>query len=276
MRKNPGFASTAILILALGIGASVAIFSFVDAALVKPLPYQNPHRLVVLFESIAVGPRFHLSYLDYLDWKKLNKSFSAVDIYSPFSFILRTPAGTQQADGASVSAGFFGTLGVSPMLGRDFSPDADSASAPRTVLLSYSAWQKRYGGAREVIGQTVTLDDVPRTIIGVLPRDFNFAPAEPADFWAAMDSSGNCAKRRDCHNSFGVARLKEDASLSSAFADLRTISQLLERQYPDSNRGRVAYLLPLAEVIVGDIRPILLTLLAGARGRVPNSGLADM
>ena len=106
----------------------------------------------------------------------------------------RTPSGKQLADGASVSAGFFRTLGVTPVLGRDFHPDADSPSAPRAVLLSYSAWQKRYGGRREVIGQTVTLDDVPHTIIGVLPSDFHFAPAEPADFWATIDSSGQCEK----------------------------------------------------------------------------------
>ena len=262
--KNPGFALTAILVLALGIGASVAIFAFVDAALIKPLPYQVPSRLVVLFESIPTGPRFHLSYLDYLDWKKLNKSFSSMDIYSPYPFMLRTPTGKQEADGASVSAGFFRTLGVTPVLGRDLDLDADSPSAPRTVLLSYSAWQKRYGGRSDVIGQTVTLDDVPRTIIGVLPRDFHFAPAEPADFWIAMDSSGNCAKNRGCHNSFGVARLKDEASLSSALADIKTIAQQLEKQFPDSNRSRGALLAPLTDFIVGDIRPILLTLLAGA------------
>jgi len=264
LRKNPGFAVTAILVLALGICASVAIFAFVDAALIKPLPYQNPSRLVVLFESIPVGPRFHLSYLDYLDWKKLNQSFSSLDIYSPYSFMLRTPTGRQEAAGASVSAGFFRTLGVTPVLGRDFHPDADAPSAPRTVLLSYSAWQNRYGGRRDVIGQTVTLDDVPRTIIGVLPRDFHFAPAEPADFWAAMNASDECEKMRDCHNAFGVARLKDGASLSSALADIRTIALQLQKQYPDSNRSRGALLAPLSDVIFGDIRPILLTLLSGA------------
>jgi len=264
LRKNPGFAATAILVLALGICASVAIFAFVDAALIKPLPYENPSRLVVLFESITVGPRFHLSYLDYLDWKQRNQSFSGIDLYSPYSFMLRTPTGRQEAFGASVSAGFFRTLGVTPVLGRDFHPDADSPSAPRTVLLSYSAWQRRYGGRRDVIGQTVTLDDVPRTIIGVLPRDFHFAPAEPADFWAALDASGRCEKNRDCHNSFGIARLKDGASPSSALADIKTIAQQLGRQYPDSNRSRGALLAPLTDVIFGDIRPILLTLLAGA------------
>ncbi len=264
LRRNPGFAATAILVLALGICASVAIFAFVDAALIQPLPYQTPSRLVILFETISVGPRFHLSYLDYLDWKKLNKSFTSVDLYSPYSFMLRTPTGRQEAFGASVSPGFFHTLGVTPVLGRDFHPDADSPSAPRTVLISYSAWQRRYGGRRDVIGQTVTLNDVPHTIIGVLSSDFHFAPAEPADFWAALNASGDCEKMRGCHNSFGVARLKDRASLSSALSDIRAIAQQLEKQYPDSNRSRGALLAPVTDVIFGDIRPILLTLLAGA------------
>ncbi len=107
LRKNPGFAVTAILILTLGIGASVAIFSFVDAALIKPLPYKDPSRLAVLFESVPIGPRFHLSYLDYLDWKRENRVFQSLDVYAPYGFMLQTPTGAQPADGASVSAGFF-------------------------------------------------------------------------------------------------------------------------------------------------------------------------
>src|ERR1700729_3315110 len=106
LRKSPGFACTAVLILALGIGASVAIFGFVDAALIKPLPYQSPSRLAMLFESNPLGPRFHLSYLDYLDWKKRNKSFTALDIFAPDGFMLRTPEGVQRATGAAVTAGF--------------------------------------------------------------------------------------------------------------------------------------------------------------------------
>src|SRR5580704_6058148 len=202
LRKNPGFAATAILVLTFGIGASVAIFSFVDAALIKPLPYQGPSRLVVLFESIPLGPRFHLSYLDYVDWKRENTVFQSLDVYAPYGFMLQTPTGTQQADGASVSAGFFQTLGVTPVLGRDFHAGEDQPSAPRTVLLSYAAWQRRFGGRKDVIGQVVNLDGNPSTIIGVLPRDFHFAPAEPADFWASERSTGGCEKNRACHNLF--------------------------------------------------------------------------
>jgi hypothetical protein len=187
--RNPGFAFTAILVLALGIAASVAIFAFVDAALIKPLPYQDPNRLVMLFESIPLGPRFHLSYPDYLDWKRDNKTFSSLEVFEPYGFMMNTPDGLRQADGARVSAGFFRTLGVKPILGRDFYDGEDMPKAPRTTLLSYSAWQKRYGGNSGVIGKPVTLDGNTYIIIGVLPRSSSFAPAEPADFWSILEPS---------------------------------------------------------------------------------------
>ena len=260
LRKNPGFAITATLILALGIGASVAIFGFVDAALIKPLPYVDSSRLTILFESIPLGPRFHLSYPDYLDWKKMNKSFSSLEVYSPYGFMMTTRDGVQQVDGARVSAGFFRTLGVTPVLGRDFYIGEDSPAKPRTVLLTYAAWQKRYGGRTDVLGQSVMLDGNTNTIIGVLPANFHFAPAEPTEFWTAV-LPDSC---RGCHGLFGVARLKDGVTFQSAMIDIKSISAQLEKQYPDSNRDQVAFMLPLAEVIVGDIRPILLVLLIGA------------
>jgi macrolide transport system ATP-binding/permease protein len=263
LRKNPGFTLVAVLILTLGVCASVAIFGFVDAALIKPLPYAEPSRLMSLFETNALGSRFHLSYPDYLDWKKTNTVFSSMDTFSSFGFILNTSEGTQQVQGATVTAGFFHTLGVAPMLGRDFYPNEDSAPA-RTVLLSYSAWQKRYGARPDVVGQAVTLDGAPVTIVGVLPKDFHFAPAEPAEFWAVERASGDCEKNRGCHDSYGVGRLKDGVSFASAMADIRTIADQIQRQYPDADRARAAFMLPLTEVIVGDIRPILLVLLSGA------------
>ena len=264
LRKNPGFAATAVLILALGIAASVSIFAFVDAALIKPLPYRNPSRLVTLFERNTLGPRFHLSYLDYLDWMRLNRVFSSMDLYEANGHILTTPTGGQRVDAADVSDGFFRTLGVVPLLGRDFHSGEDLPSASRTVLLSYAAWRKRFGGRQDILGHTVTLDGAPHTIIGVLPRDFHFAPAEPAEFWTTIHTDDQCAKHRDCHNYFGLARLNDGVPVSSALADVTTIALQLEKQYPDLNTDRHAYLLPLADVIVGNIRPILLVLLGGA------------
>jgi macrolide transport system ATP-binding/permease protein len=264
LRKDPGFAATAVSILALGIASSVAIFAFVDAALIKPLAYKDPTRLSVLFESIPIGLRFHLSYPDYLDWKRENKVFSSLDVYAPYGFILKTPQGRQQVDGSSVSDGFFRTLGVTPVLGRDFYPGEDGPNATPAVLLSYRIWQQRYSGSPGVLGQAVTLDGHSYVIIGVLPRDFNFRPAEPADYWVALKKTDGCGMNRGCHSLFGIARLKDGVSFATAFADIKAIAQQLEKQYPDSNRDQWAFMLPLTEVVVGDIRPILLVLLSGA------------
>jgi macrolide transport system ATP-binding/permease protein len=136
LRKNPGFACTAIVVLALGICACITIFAFVNAVLIRPLPYQKPSQLVALFESNPLGPRFHLSYLDYLDWKSQNKVFSTVAAYDNHPLDLNTPTGAQQTDGAVVSDGFFRTLGVVPILGRDFRNGEDLPGTQRTVMLS--------------------------------------------------------------------------------------------------------------------------------------------
>ena len=221
----------------------------------------NPSRLMTIFGSIPLGSRFHLSFPDYYDLKRQNKVFTSFEVYDSNGFMLTTSSGTQLAAGARVSAGFFRTLGVSPILGRDFSNGEDKPSAPRTVILTYAAWQKRYGGRRDVLGQTVTLDGNPNTIVGVLPRDFHFAPAEPAEFWTAEHDESDC---RGCHWLFGLARLKDGVTFQSAVADMTAIAKQLEAQYPDSNRSQSAAVVPLTDVIVGDIRPIMLAMLGGA------------
>jgi predicted permease len=262
--KSPGFASTAILVLALGICASVAIFAFVDAALIRPLPYRDPSKLVGVTESVALFPRANLSYPDYLDWKRLNTVFSSLDAWTGDGYLLRTPEGTQPIMGARVSDGFFGTLGITPILGRDFYAGEDLPSAPHTVILSTTAWQKWFGGKKDVIGQAVTLSGVSYTIVGVLPREFQFAPTGHAEFWTTLHASDYCGVRRGCHNLYGVGRLKDGASVQAALANMTSIAAQLEKQYPDSNRGQGASVLPLSEWIVGDIRAILLVLLGAA------------
>ncbi|MHB1856024.1 MAG: ADOP family duplicated permease [Acidobacteriaceae bacterium] len=264
LRKNPGFACTAILMLALGIGASVAIFAFVDAALIRPLPYANPNRLVAVTESAAQFSRSNLSYLDYLDWKRMNKVFRSLDVWMPVGGMLNTPSGTVLVRDVRVSDGFFHTLGVSPMLGRDFYRGEDLPSAPNTMILSYTTWQRRFEGRKNVIGQKVRLSDIPYTIVGVLPRSFQFAPQGDAEFWTPLHDTGECAERRSCERLDGVARLKDGVTVETALADMTSIAQQLERQYPDTNRGQGASVMPLSEVIVGDVRPILLLLLGGS------------
>jgi macrolide transport system ATP-binding/permease protein len=264
MRRDRGFAATAIFVLTLGIGAAVAIFSFVDAALIQPLPYQDPSSLVILYESNTLGPHFHLSYLDYLDYLRRNTVFRALDVYAPYGFMLQTPTGAQPAHGARVTAGFFRTLGVAPVLGRDFRPSDDQSAAPFVTLISYAAWQRRFAGRTDVLGQTVVLDGNPTTIIGVLPRDFHFAPAEPSDFWATERPDRECEKTRGCHNLLGVVRLKPGVSLGTALIEAQKIASQIAQQYPEDDHGRGATMTPLTEAILGNIRPILLALFVGA------------
>ena len=264
LRKNPAFTVTATAMVALGIGASVAIFAFVDAALIKPLPYQDPSRLLYVTETTPDIPRAALSYPDYLDWKKLNRVFDSLDVYNHRGYVVSTSAGVEMTEGTRVTAGFFRTLGVNPLLGRDFSEGADLPEAPRTLLLSYASWQKRFDGKQGIIGQSITLDETPYTVIGVLPQNFHFAPAENAEFWTALNPIGGCFTRRSCHSQEGIARLKDGVSIEAAFADLTRIAKDLEAQYPDSNRNQGATVAPLSEVIVGDVKPILLLLLGGA------------
>jgi len=234
LRKNPAFTITATTMIALGIGASVAIFAFVDAALIKPLPYQNPSRLLFVTETTPEIPRAAISYFDYLDWKKQNRVFDSMDVYGPRGFAVNTSAGDEMVPGARTSDGFFRTLGVTPVLGRDFYQGEDLPEAPQTVILSYASWQKRFGGKSDVIGQSVTLYEVPYTIIGVLPQNFHFAPLENAEFWTtlhpALHLAGTCDARRSCHYLNGLARLKEGVSAEAALADLKRIAKDLEDQ----------------------------------------------
>lgn len=264
LRKSPGFTGAAILMLALGMCANIAIFAFVDAALLKPLPYRNPKRLVSVFGSTAGCPECNVSYQDYLDWKRVNRVFSSIAVYNHPIFMVNTAQGAESANGTRVSDGFFRTLGVTPVLGRDFYADEDLPSGPRSVLLSYASWQQRYSGKAEVLGHTVILNGEPHTIIGVLPRDFHFAPAEPSEFWTTLHANGGCDLRRGCHGMFAIARLKDGVSEQTALAAMKLIAQQLERQYPVTNHGFSATMKPLTEAIAGDLRPILLTLLGGA------------
>ena len=266
LRKSLGFTVVAVVILSLGMSGAVAIFGFADAALIKPLPYLDPSRLVVVFESSPGNARSIVSYMDFVDWKRLNNVFSSIDAYAlNGGFTLTTENAAEQVPGTRVSPGFFHTLGVIPFLGRDFRAGEDSPESTPTVLLSYAAWQKRFGGRRDVLGQAVTLNGARTTIIGVLSHDFQFAPYGDAEFWTTLRASDACEQSRACHNLITIARLKDGFSIKSASSDMLSIVRQLQRQYPESNRhfGSVN-LVPLRDVIVGDVRPILLLLLGGA------------
>ena len=264
LQKNPGLAVTAVVVLALGIGASTAIFGFVDALLIQPLPYASPNRLVDVDESEAVFPRTNLSRDDYEDWKRLNTTLSSLDVYGGTGFLLRTGSVSEPVPAARVSDGFFRTLGVTPILGRDFRPGEDRPGGPKIAMLTYGTWMKRFGGRREVIGESVSLTGEAYTIVGVLPRSFAFAARASADFWVPLLDKTGCEKRRSCHNLDGMGRLRDGVTVQAALADMNAIAAHLALEYPGSNKGQSASVLPLSEIFVGKLRPTLVTLLAGA------------
>jgi macrolide transport system ATP-binding/permease protein len=264
LRKNPGFTVTAVMMLALGICASVSIFAFVDAALLKPLPYRAPSRIVGVYETNPLCPKCNLSYPDYLDWKKSGTVFSDFAAWGYGGFLMRAAEETQPVPGVRVDDNFFRTLGVKPALGRDFFAGESSPGAPRTALLSDAAWRKHYGGRPEAVGQVVTLNDETYTIIGVLPAEFHFSPRGEADFWTTIHDPNGCEKRRSCHDPYGVARLKDGVAVKTANAEMVSIAAALEKEYPSSNHGQGAAVIRLSEAIVGDIRPLLLMLMTGA------------
>ena len=264
LRRNAGLAVAAILVLALGIGASTAIFHFVDALLIQPLPYANPNQLVDIDESSATFPRSNLSRDDYEDWKRLNGTLSSLDVYGGTGFLLRTGSLSEPVPAARVSDGFFRTLGVEPILGRGFRPGEDKPGQPKIAILSYGTWIKRFGGRRDVIGESVSLTGEAYTIVGVLPPGFAFAPRASAELWVPLLDKTGCEQRRSCHNLDGVARLRDGVTVQAALAEMKAIAARLSILYPGSNTGQGASVVPLSEALVGKLRPTLVTLLAGA------------
>lgn len=264
LRKNPGFACTAVSVLALGIGAAVTMFAFIDAALIRPLPYRDQSRLFAVFQSAPGETREIVSYQEFLDWKRLNQVFSSLDAFAlNGSFTLTTRSGAEQVPGTRVSAGFFRTLGVTPVLGRDFRFGEDKPEASPVVVLSYAAWQTRFLGRTDIVGRVITLNAKSATIIGVLPPAFHFGPYGRADFWSTLRSDGACESQRACHNLIAIGRLREDVPVQTASAEMGAIVKRLSKEHGDRNTGGTN-LVSLRDFIVGDVRTVLMALLTGA------------
>ena len=268
--KAPGFTLTAILTLSIGMAATVAIFQFVDSALIRPLPYVEPSRLVQVFESIRQAHRTMFSHENYLDVERTNIAFSSMAAYDVRrNFVLQNASGALQVSGVGVTGGFFRTLAITPVLGRDFNVNAANeglSASSAEVILSDAAWKKWFNGKSDVLGKAVTLNGESYTVIGVLPRSFQFAPTGATEFWTTLHpyATDPCELQRGCHVMGVVARLKNGVTIEQALDDSQTIAEQLRRRYPDADRDENANIVPLSQVILGDIQPILLTLLAGA------------
>lgn len=257
LRRNFEFTVSGVLALGLGVGAALAAFMCVDAVLIKPLPYTHPKRLVEVTESSPLLSRNLTSYPNYLDWKRLNSSFALLSAWTPTSYTAKTEAATAQVSGTRVSDDFFRTLGVSPQLGRDFYPGEDSSEAAPSVLMSADAWREWFAGRSDAIGSRITLSDRTYTVVGVLPDNFYFAPRGLAQFWTPVGSLNKADHRRNYHNWFCVGLLKENISIESARANLATIAVGLAKQYPDSNAGKTASVVSLADATFGNLTLIL-------------------
>src|SRR4051812_44549401 len=237
--RSPGFTIVAVLVLALAIGANVTIFTFIDAALLRPLPYNHPEQLMKVWDArqSQVNSRFESSYPDYLDWKQQNQAFSSLAAYSGFGRGILTGAnGPEMIATGRVSDNFFQTLGVKPILGREFHDGEDVESSPRYAILTYGSWQKRFGGKADVIGQPLTISGNPTTIIGVLPKDFHFAPVGDAEMFLTLHPSGGLLQRRNLHWMHPIGRLKPGVSQDQAQAMMNTVAANLEKQFPESNK----------------------------------------
>ncbi|MCI0339290.1 MAG: ABC transporter permease [Acidobacteria bacterium] len=259
--KQPAFTVIAVLTLALGIGANTAIFTVVNAALLRGLPYRDPERLVHLWETTPQKdfPRREASYPDYEDWKQ-NQVFTGLTAYAGCGMVLTGREAPEAIPCARVAADFFSVLGVEPILGRAFQAGEDQPGAPKVVVLSYGAWQRRFGGGRNIIGRTLRLNDDAWTIIGILPESFHFAPRGASEMWAPLNPNEMQRTNRRAHWVNIVARLKPEVSSARAEAEMNTIARRIAEQYPETHANTGNKLVPLQEEIIGDVKPLLLAL----------------
>ncbi|HKR58705.1 MAG TPA: ABC transporter permease [Pyrinomonadaceae bacterium] len=265
--KHPGFSLIAVLTLALGIGANTAIFSIVNAVLLRPFPYKEPERLVILLESLSGGAGGTVSYPNFVDWRTqitVCSSMSAVRANESFNL---TGAGEpERLQGRIVSAEFFSTLGIKPLVGRDFLAEEDRPGATPATILSYGFWQRRFGEDPGVIGKQLTLNNQSFTVVGIAPPDFQYGVE--ADITVPIGLQAERFRVRGGDPGIGVvARLKPNVSAQQTETELNMIAARLEQQYPETNKERRVRVTPLHENFVGNVRQPLLILL-GAVGLV--------
>jgi putative ABC transport system permease protein len=266
--KKPGFTLIAIMALALGIGANTAIFSVVNGVLLRPLPFEDPDRLVRLGEWSQQVPGMSISYPNLLDWREQNRVFTEIAATRFVSYNLTGVDEPERLQGRDVTANFFDVLGVKPALGRSFLPEEDHANSNRVVILSHGLWQRRFGSDPKILGKQLTLSDASYTVIGVLPKEYRFG--SPTDVFVPMGLRENTEMIRNRDNHPGIyayARLKPGVTFEQAESEMKGIAARLAQAYPKENAEHSITMMPLREYFVGDVRTSLLILL-GAVGFV--------
>jgi putative ABC transport system permease protein len=267
--RAPSFAAAVIVVLALGIGANTAIFSIVNAVLLRPLPFEEPARLVRLFhvppqDTFPGMPTFSVSPANFYDWQRSARLFDGMAIYRFRPFVVSGGSGAQEVMSAAVGAGFFDVLQARPALGRTFLPDEDAPGRNRVVIVSDGFWKRQFGAAPDVVGRSLRLDGNAYTVVGVMPPKFSVEAwgATAQDLWVPLAYTDKERAVRENHNAQVIARLRSDVTAEQARAEMEQISRRLEAEYPAANAGWGATVVQLQEVLVGDVRTSLVVLLA--------------
>jgi predicted permease len=264
--KSPGFTAVAIVTLALGIGANTALFSVINGVLLSPLPFPEADQLVTLHENKPNFEGGSISYPNFRDWQKDNHTFSALALSRTYAFSLTGIGEAEQVNGGFVSSDFFPVLGVKPVIGRTFAKDEEPVGAGPVALISAGLWQRKFSSAADILGKNITLDGRSYTIVGVIPANFHLLiPGfREADIYAPIGQWGNpLLLQRGAGLGFhGIGRLKPGVTIEQARADMEGVTRNLANAFPDADKGISAKLTPLKQQMVGDVRPLLLVLLA--------------
>jgi len=259
LRENPGFAIAAVMTLALGIGGNTAIFSVINAVLLRPLPFQNPDRLITLWESSPQHEmdRAAVSPPNFVDWSTQSQTLEHIAAYRYWGFVLTGGGEPERVTGARVSASLFPLLGVKPILGRTFLPEEDRFGSSPVVLVREGLWRRRFGADPEFIDKSLTLNGGSYRVVGILPSDLKLPDAE---LWVPLAFEPYAMTQRGSRALTVLAGLKPGVTLTQARAEMHTIALRLQRQYPEANAGWDVTILPLHEEMVANIRPALLVL----------------
>ena len=274
LRLSPGFTTIAVLTLAIGIGANTAIFSFVDAMLLRPLPYKDADRIVRVMEKPPRGERNGISTLNFLDWQKDNTVFDFMSAQSGDAVTLTGGSEPTQLRAAQVSAGYFKVFGVEPALGRTFLPGEDQLGKHQVAVISHTLWMTQFGGDPSIVNRTVLLNNEPNTIVGVLPASSVFDRA-PAQIWRPLAFRPS-NMTRDFHWMISFARLKEGVTLAQARANMDAIGKRIENDFPASNKGWGVVVEPYAETIINTQSRTILLLLISSTGFLLLIGCANL
>jgi len=264
LRQTPGFTLAAVLTLALGIGANTAIFSVVEATLLRAFPYREPGRLVHLWETRTNKElhRMEASYPNFTDWRQQNTVFEGIAGYNRSNYTLSTEGPPERISGSRVTANFFDVLGVTPEMGRTFLPEEEANAGSPVALVTHGFWHRRLGGRPDGLGATVKLSGVNHTVIGILPRSFYFVADGGSEVFVPLLMDENQRTRRGFHWLWPIARLKPGVTLEQAQAEMAGMATRLAQTYVPTNAETSATAIPLQQQVTGDIRPVLLVLFA--------------